>query len=512
MRFPVSVLMVLGAVAATAKPTPRSAARPVAKAKIVVVKSVTSCTVTDRGYAANLAEKTHRWLKDGGVRADLVDDRALASVLVGRRLAYLVVCQKPTPPQIQALSAFKSRGGKIAVLQSYSPELAALMGIPPPQPSTNRTHPAEATPLRGGWWSSNVFRADGEEEAKSKLLLSMAGIAVPGSWNESAWEARRKARSAAEFDYGRRQLPRAGEIHAVWDHTGQGLYPGDWPRTMRLLKANGVTDLVVNVAGAGFAHYPSRILAQSQIYVKHGDQLAACLAAARGTGIRVHAWVLCFNGTRGSASSRASLAKRGWRLKDKSGHLTDYLDPTNPDLRWHLISAIDELVRAYPVAGVHLDFVRWYEKAASKPRNPSTAITSFVSSVRTRLRSTRPRMWLTVAVLAGYPSCVSSVGQDWESWIDQGLVDYAVPMNYFEDAAKYAAVVARQANTPRRARHLISGIGVTANESVLSPVQVIDQVNAARRAGVAGVALFDLDQTLAVRVLPVLRLGLFRAQ
>ena len=59
-RFLVSVLMVLGVVAATAKPTPRAAARPVAKAKIVVVKSVTSCTVTDRGYAANLAEKTHR--------------------------------------------------------------------------------------------------------------------------------------------------------------------------------------------------------------------------------------------------------------------------------------------------------------------------------------------------------------------------------------------------------------------------------------------------------------------
>ena len=512
MRFLVSVLTVLGVVMATAKPAPRSVAKPVAEAKIVVVKSVTSCPVADRGYAANLAEKTHRWLKDGGVKADLVDDCALASALAGHRLAYLVVCQKPTAAHIQALSAFRARGGKIAVLQSYSPELAALMGISPPQPSINRTRPAEATPLRGGWWLSNVFRADGEEEAKSKLLLSMAGIAVPGSWNASAWEARRKARFAAECDYGRRQSPRAGEIHAVWDHTGQGLYQGDWPRTMRLLKANGVTDLFVNVAGAGFAHYPSHVLAQSQIYVKYGDQLAACLAAARGTGIRVHAWVLCFNGTRGSASSLASLGKRGWRLKDRSGRLTEYLDPTNTDLRWHLISAIDELVRAYPVAGVHLDFVRWYEKAASKPRNPSTAITSFVSSVRTRMHATRPRMWLTAAVLAGYPSCVSSVGQDWESWIDQGLVDYAVPMNYFENGAKYAAVVTQQANTRHRARHLISGIGVTANESVLSPVQVIDQVNAARRVGVAGVALFDLDQTLAVRVLPVLRLGLFRAQ
>lgn len=513
LRFLISVLVMVGVLVVEAKPrqrTDRSVRSPVPKSQIVVVKSVTSCSVADRGYAANLAGKTHRWLKDGGVKADLVDDRALASSLADRSLAYLVVCQKPTAAHLQALSAFRARGGRIAVLQSYSPELAALMGMPPPKPSTNRTSPAEATPLKGGWWSSNVFRADGEEEAKSKLLLSMAGISVPGSWNASAWEARRRTRFAAECDYGRRQVPRAGEIHAVWDHTGQGLYPGDWSHTMRLLKTNGVTDLFVNVAGAGFAHYPSHILAQSQVYVRHGDQLAACLAAARGTGIRVHAWILCFNGTRSSAPSLASLGKRGWRLKDKSGRLTEYLDPTNADLRWHLLSAIDELVRAYPVTGVHLDFVRWYEKAASKPRNPSASVTSFVSSVRTRMRSARPRMWLTTAVLAGYPSCVSSVGQDWESWIDQGLVDYAVPMNYFENGKQYASVVLQQANTRQRARHIISGIGVTANESVLSPVQVVDQVNAARRAGVAGVALFDLDQTLAVRVLPVLRLGLFR--
>ena len=59
-------------------------------------------------------------------------------------------------------------------------------------------------------------------------------------------------------------------------------------------------------------------------------------------------------------------------------------------------------------------------------------------------------------------------------------------------------------------RHIISGLGVTANESRLTPAQVIDQVNAARRAGMAGVALFDLDHTLVERFLPILRLGLFR--
>lgn len=483
-------------------------AKPVPRAKIAVVKAVTACVAADRAYAATLAEKTRRWLAEGGVKVDLVEDRALASALAGRRLVYLVVCQKPSQAHLETLARFRAQGGRIAALQSYSPELAVAMGAPAPK--TPRTGPIQVARVPGGWWAANLFGATGSEEAKARTLLEMAAAAVPGSWSAPVWEARRAARLAAERDYGRLQHPRPGEIHAVWDHTGQGLYPGDWPRTMRLLRANGITDLFVNIAGAGFAHYPSRILPQSQICLEGGDQLVACLAAARGTGVRVHAWFLCFNATRGSKARLASLAKRGWRLKDRAGRLTEYLDPSNPDLRWHLISALDELVRAYPVAGVHLDFVRWYEGAAAKPRNPATAVGTFVAAVRGRLRAVRPRAWLTASVLPGYPSCVASVGQDWTAWIDRGLVDYAVPMNYFESPARYATAVARQATTKQRACHIISGLGVTANESRLTPAQVIDQVNAARRAGMAGVALFDLDHTLVERFLPILRLGLFR--
>ena len=121
----------------------------------------------------------------------------------------------------------------------------------------------------------------------------------------------------------------------------------------------------------------------------------------------------------------------------------------------------------------------------------------------------RPGAWLTAAVLATYPSCVTSVGQDWEKWIATGIIDYIVPMNYVEDNAKYAALVARQGRTPVQASRVISGLGVTANESRLGPVKVIDQINMARRAGLAGVAFFDLDHTLAVEILPYLRMGMF---
>ena len=61
--------------------------------------------------------------------------------------------------------------------------------------------------------------------------------------------------------------------------------------------------------------------------------------------------------------------------------------PVHADLRRYLVSAVDEFVRGYPVAGIHLDFVRWYEGAASKPRTAAATMTSFVASVRTRMRS-----------------------------------------------------------------------------------------------------------------------------
>ena len=44
---------------------------------IVVVQPMEACAPGDRAYAAALAKHAMRWLREGGVAADLVDDRAL---------------------------------------------------------------------------------------------------------------------------------------------------------------------------------------------------------------------------------------------------------------------------------------------------------------------------------------------------------------------------------------------------------------------------------------------------
>ena len=289
----------------------------------------------------------------------------------------------------------------------------------------------------------------------------------------------------------------AGEIHAVWDHSGRGLYPGAWAKTMAVLKRGNVTDLYLNVGGVDFAHYASARLPKTLTYKTYGDQLLACLRAAQGTGVRVHAWFICFNATRNAPTTLESFRKKGWRLKDDQGKLTTYLDPSNAGVRALVLAAVDELAR-YPVAGIHLDFVRWGD-ASVKPPNAAPIITQFVAEARRHVK--RP-MLLTTAVYGKYPNCIASVGQDWPRWLDFNIVDYVAPMDYTSSVSKFRELLAQQASLSTRAKRTIVGIGVTANESKLNAKQVNQQISLARKCGFAGQALFKLDDRLAQTILP----------
>lgn len=510
------------------------------------------------GFGLSLGRHIVRWLGLNGVAADFVDEKTISTGLKGRKLAYLVM---PKATHLPAMTSFSARGGKMFAFYSDSPKVAAFFGVrmgvykksddsgrfskivfgntaPRGVPSEVLQSSANiftAFPVQGrsrvvatwhdrsgrstgdaavlvsnvGWWMTHVLLADGDEKAKAQFLAAVAGASVPGAWSYDRFVAKRKAQRESDRMYALAQKPRSGEIRAVWEHSGLGLYPGDWPRTFRELQRYGITDIFVNVAGAGFAHYPSKVLPPSPAFIRCGDQLAACLKAAAGTGIRVHAWIMCFTGTRGSAARLQTFAKKGWRLRSRKGELTEYLDPSNAELCKYLISAVDEVVRKYAVQGVHLDFVRWYE-GAKLPKNATKPVGRFVAQARMKVKSARPSVIFSTAVFGKYPSCISAVGQDWESWLDAGLVDWMVPMNYVENGSKYASLVSNQCRTESHARKLVSGIGVTAIESRLNVRQVIDQIRTARQHGAAGIAFFDLDYTLVNDILPYLRLGLFR--
>ena len=130
-----------------------------------------------------------------------------------------------------------------------------------------------------------------------------------------------------------------------------------------------------------------------------------------------------------------------------------------------------------------------------------------MQTARKTVRRGAPGKLVTAAVFGKYHSCHDAVGQDWESWINIGLVDYVTPMNYTEDMTKFNEWLGQQTRTRQQALKVVPGIGVTAAESRLDAAQVIDQIQAARRAECPGFALFDLDTTLRQDILPILRMG-----
>lgn len=603
-------------------------------------------------FAKSLSNHAARWMKDGGLTAEIYSDRQLDAALKDRKVTILVYCAQPTSSQVARIRKYVKDGGKVIVTFSSSEELASLMGVklgkyvrnsensfysmtfeerrPPNIQAYIRQSSAnivQATPITGksrviawwtamsgavskeaawlecanGYWMTHVLLADGDSSAKGKLLVALCANLSPGLWLDAAsarlnaagttgsWksigaafedirkrpasprnkqvakllkqaeEARRNAeqmlavkrgpeawmlvneyRMIMEQAYGFLQEPKSGEIKAVWEHSGQGLYPGDWDRTMAVLKKNGISDIFVNVAGPGFAHCNISSFPKSAVYDSRGDQLKAALAAGKKYGIRVHAWLICCSTTQATSSRMAIYAKDNLLLGKTGGGTANWLDPSSTDAKKKIVSAARELLSRYNVDGIHLDFIRypdyygslgsatrirfekyrgkkigkWPDDVKSGPlfkelvKWRANEITSIVADIRAVQRSVAPGKLVTAAVLGKYPACIESVGQDWIAWLDRGYIDYAVPMNYTENGALYTELIGLQTKQKKHSMRIIGGIGVTAAESRLSSDRVIDQITELRKHNTAGFALFDLDTSLEKEILPVLAAGI----
>lgn len=375
--------------------------------------------------------------------------------------------------------------------------------------------------------------AAAETSAKASRDLIRQGRA------RDAWFFADETARHVQSAYGYCQSPRQGEIRAVWDHSGCGLYPGDWARTCDELAKSGITDIFLNAASPVAANCGIQAVPKSSVYERFGDQLAACIKAARPRGIRVHAWIFCFSVSGATRERRESFRRDGWLVDSSSGGQQDWLDPSSAAVRAKVTEIATEIMGKYKVDGIHLDFVRyqdyynslgygtrtryqrdanggaeipdWQSAARKSPlfgkvvRWRCRQVTSLVAAIRNVQRRTRPRIVVSAAVLGKYPTCVESVGQDWMSWLENGHIDYAMPMNYTESLEAFNSLVDVQTAKKAIARKIVGGIGVTAAESRLDAAGTIDQIEALRRSGAAGFILFDLDATLGAEILPVLR-------
>ena len=456
----------------------------------------------------------------------------------------------------------------------------------------------------GGFWMSHVLLDDGDTEGKKQMLLGIVAACDPAVWEPAAshcldagstpgqfrdtaemirqlteraggtpGELRAKAtlsqagaryaelknlygqRRYAEVvergrglrallleAYGAIQSPRSNEFRGVWNRFGTGLYPGDWNRTCKVLAASGFTDVIPFMLSPVEANYASRVLRPSETMQSSGDQLQSCVDAAHRSGLKVHAWKICWRVDSAPADVVKKLARQRRLQVSDRGDTLNWLCPSQPENLILEKDAVRELVKNYDVDGIHLDYIRYndghtcfcpvcrdayardtgrsvtpwppptdnWEKRKEYYRWRSGQITRFVRDVSVLAHEIRPGIKISAAVYGKYPGCVEGVGQDWALWLKSGYVDFVCPMNYTANTSQFIDYVRNQMTLSGATGKVYPGIGVTALESRLDPVQVVDQIAALRKEGAPGFTLFELNRVLEKETFPILSLGITR--
>ena len=361
-----------------------------------------------------------------------------------------------------------------------------------------------------------------------------------GAYNTAITTARA---SRAEFSkaYFLSHISVETEGRAVWNHSGLGAYPGDWERSAKELASAGVNMILPNMAWAGVAHYPSKILPQSKTYTRYGDQLAQCVEAAHKHGLEVHVWKITWNLEGAPKEFVEKIREAGRTQVSATGQALNWLCPSHPKNVLLELESILEIVTNYDVDGIHLDYIRYPGShacycegcrerfvlatrlqidewpAAVLPKTGAHSekytewrtqqITRLVRLLHKRLRTADPKIKISTAVFGAYPACVTSIGQDWIAWAKAGYVDFVCPMNYTEETDYFTQLLVNQLARMPKSVAIYPGIGATASNSLLTPDAVVEQIYLSRNLGASGWTIFDYSLDISETVLPALTMG-----
>jgi uncharacterized lipoprotein YddW (UPF0748 family) len=335
-----------------------------------------------------------------------------------------------------------------------------------------------------------------------------------------------------------RSLPsRDDEFRGVWCHSAFGIPGWTWDEAIKNLAVNGFTAVLPNMLWGGLAYYASRTLPEAPEVATKGDQIAACLAAAKKYGVQVHVWKVNWNLTTAPKSFVNALREQRRLQRNRYGAEIPWLCPSNPENFRLERDSMLEVVRNYPVDGIHFDYIRYsdstvcfcdgcrkrFEVAARtrirewpqevlKGKLASRfadwrrdQITRLVRSVSENARKIRPEIKISAAVFHDYPTCRESVGQDWKAWVDAGYLDFVCPMDYTSNAMQFGNWVSNQVALVAGKTPLFPGIGSSAPG--LLPEETALQVHTARQFGAPGFVLFNYDAEVAREHLSALRKG-----
>jgi uncharacterized lipoprotein YddW (UPF0748 family) len=192
-----------------------------------------------------------------------------------------------------------------------------------------------------------------------------------------------------------------------------------------------------------------------------------------------------------------------------------YLSPSALGVPEHLEAVVREIVRSYPLDGLHLDFIRYpgpdydYSPSAleafrrlrgegdllgAPSRSPAawddyrrSTVTVLASRLAGAARSERPGLVVSAAVTPDEAQAVAHRYQAWPQWLSEGLLDAVIPMAYTPDSRIFRAQVEQARALVRDGQRLWAGIGAYR----LDVPGIVEKIQVARESGAMGVVLFS---------------------
>ena len=322
----------------------------------------------------------------------------------------------------------------------------------------------------------------------------------------------------------------AAEMRGLWvDAFHPGFKsPAETSAMVEKAKECGFNAILVQVRRRGDVYYRSDIEPMAGDVASGYDPLGDLVVRAHKAGLEVHAWISVYEVYHDSEFSPANsrqvhLKHPDWIMKDSQGKSKFpgdkvYLDPGVPDVKLYLVSIIDEICRKYEVDGIHLDIVRYpsvdggysaislarFAQEAGRGGTPEprdeawsswrrTQVTDFVRAAYETVNSGKRKMVLSASVFADKIDARGYRFQDWESWLETGILDFAVPMVFPKDMKVFESVLAGVGS--EHGRRIYIGQGGYRLPAATS----MAQIRLARKAGYQGVVVYSYAYCSAPR-------------
>lgn len=333
-------------------------------------------------------------------------------------------------------------------------------------------------------------------------------------------------------------------VRAVWLTTVHGL---DWPKCkadtprgvaqqkkdldnlLDKLRLAGINTVYLQVRGRGDLLYPSQIEPISPTMAFPGkqplyDPLRYAVNACHSRGMRIIAWLVTLPLGNKKYIERLGNKAYAYTHKKKCVFFRGewYMDPAAMETSTHLSEICKEIVCNYSVDGIHLDYIRYPDKAERFPDNKvytqsktssslpewrKNNINTLVETVSQQVKQINSTLEVSAAPLGkyrklpAYPTvgwtALESVNQDPIIWGTKKWVDAIVPMMYYKDNLFYPFLQDWLTLTPMP---IIVGLGayqLLPNEGNWNASDLIKQVDyLSKEPKVQGVCYFRAEQVV----------------